>query len=40
VPAAIAGVVEQQVGVSQRNEALLAEISEINLELLRRRALG
>lgn len=40
VPAAIAATVEEQVGVSQRNEALLAEISQVNLELLRRRALG
>jgi uncharacterized protein DUF6788 len=40
VPAAVAAVVEQQVEVTQRNEALLAEISLINLELLRRRALG
>jgi hypothetical protein len=40
VPAAIAAVVERQVGVTQRNEALLAEISLINLELLGRRALG
>ncbi len=40
VPAAMAGVVEEQVGVSQRNEALLSEISQVNLELLRRRALG
>lgn len=40
VPAAIAVAVEEQVGASQRNEALLAEISQVNLELLRRRALG
>ncbi len=40
VPASIAGVVEERVDVSQRNEALLAEISQVNLELLRRRALG
>jgi hypothetical protein len=40
VPASIAAVVEEQVGVSQRNEALLAEISQVNLELLGRRALG
>jgi hypothetical protein len=40
VPAGIAAVVEAQVGLTQRNEELLAEISLINLELLRRRALG
>ena len=40
VPAAVAAVVEQHVEVTQHNEALLAEISLINLELLRRRALG
>ena len=31
---------EEHVALTQRNEALLAEISQINLELLRRRALG
>jgi hypothetical protein len=40
VPAALQGVVEEHVRVTQRNEAALAEISRINLELLRRRALG
>ena len=30
---------EGHVALTQRNEALLAEISQINLELLRRRAL-
>ena len=40
VPASIAAAVEEQVGVSQRNETLLVEISQVNLELLRRRALG
>ncbi|HEY2657214.1 MAG TPA: DUF6788 family protein [Solirubrobacteraceae bacterium] len=40
VPAASTGVVEAHVEVTQRNEVLLAEISQINLELLRRRALG
>ena len=30
---------EANVAVTQRNEALLGEISQINLELLRRRAL-
>ena len=40
VPAATAAVVEEHVNATQRNEELLAEISLINLELLRRRALG
>ena len=40
VPAAAAAVVEEHVNATQRNEELLAEISLINLELLRRRALG
>jgi hypothetical protein len=39
VPAAVADTCEAHVEASQRNEALLAEISQINLELLRRRAL-
>jgi hypothetical protein len=39
VPAAAQAVCETHVAVTQRNEALLAEISRINLELLRRRAL-
>jgi hypothetical protein len=39
VPAAVAGACEAHVQVTQRNDALLAEISQINLELLRRRAL-
>jgi hypothetical protein len=39
VPAAAQAVCEAHVVVTQRNEALLAEISQINLELLRRRAL-
>ena len=39
VPAASAQAVEARVQAAQRNEALLAEISQINLELLRRRAL-
>jgi len=39
VPAAAQAVCEASVAVTQRNEALLAEISQINLELLRRRAL-
>jgi len=40
VPAAVAEVVEACVQVGQRNEALFQEISQINLELLGRRALG
>ena len=40
VPAASAEVVEERVALTQRSEELLAEISLINLELLRRRALG
>ena len=39
VPAAAQAVCETSVAVTARNEALLGEISEINLELLRRRAL-
>jgi Family of unknown function (DUF6788) len=39
VPAVAQAVCEASVAVTQRNEALLAEISQINLELLRRRAL-
>ena len=39
VPAAAQAVCEAHVAVTQRNEALLQEISQINLELLRRRAL-
>ncbi|MGZ6693581.1 MAG: DUF6788 family protein [Solirubrobacteraceae bacterium] len=39
VPQAVAPVAEAHVGLTQRNEDLLAEISQINLELLRRRAL-
>jgi hypothetical protein len=40
VPQTVRALAEQHVAGSQRNEALLAEISLINLELLRRRALG
>jgi hypothetical protein len=40
VPSAVEPVVAGQVAVAQRNEALLGEISQINLELLRRRAPG
>jgi uncharacterized protein DUF6788 len=39
VPAAARAVCEASVAVTARNEALLAEVSQINLELLRRRAL-
>jgi hypothetical protein len=39
VPAAAQAVCEASVAVTRRNEALLAEVSQINLELLRRRAL-
>src|SRR5437763_8781343 len=39
VPAGAVAVCEAHVDVTQRNEALLAEVSQINLELLRRRAL-
>jgi hypothetical protein len=39
VPAVAQAVCEASVAVTQRNEALLAEVSQINLELLRRRAL-
>jgi len=39
VPAALTEVTEAHVQDTQRNEALLSEISLINLELLRRRAL-
>lgn len=39
VPQAVQALAEQHVAGTQRNEALLAEISQVNLELLRRRAL-
>lgn len=39
VPAPLEPIVAGHVAVTQRNEALLSEISQINLELLRRRAL-
>jgi hypothetical protein len=39
VPAGAQAAASEHVEVTQRNEALLAEISQINLELLRRRAL-
>jgi hypothetical protein len=40
VPAALEAVVEAHVAVTARNEAALAEIGRINVELLGRRALG
>lgn len=39
VPAAAQPAAEAHVELTQRNEALLLEISQVNLELLRRRAL-
>lgn len=39
VPAAMKVACEASVDVTQRNEGLLLDISQINLELLRRRAL-
>jgi hypothetical protein len=39
VPTAASAAAAAHVGLTQRNERLLAEISQINLELLRRRAL-
>ena len=39
VPQAVRGLAEQHVAGTRRNDALLAEIAQINLELLRRRAL-
>jgi hypothetical protein len=39
VPKAVSDVAARYVRVAQRNEALLGEISLVNLELLRRRAL-
>ena len=39
VPAAVKSAAEAHVELTQRNEALMLEISQINLELLRRRAL-
>ena len=39
VPAAVQAACESHVEVTQRNDALLLEISQINLELLRLRAL-
>src|SRR5215211_6632163 len=39
VPSAVQAAAAEHVEITQRNEALLQEISLINLELLRRRAL-
>lgn len=39
VPAAVEAAAERHVELTQRNEELLAEISRVNLELLRRRLL-
>jgi hypothetical protein len=39
VPGTIAEVTESHLQATRRNEALLAEIAQINLELLKRRAL-
>ena len=40
VPAALETVVEEYVGVTERNDAAREQIARINIELLRRRALG
>jgi hypothetical protein len=40
VPAPLEAACEERVALTHGNEELLAEISQINLELLRRRALG
>ena len=40
VPAKSEEIVTEHVGLTQRNDAALAEIARINVELLRRRALG
>jgi uncharacterized protein DUF6788 len=40
VPAALEAVVAEHVEVTHTNEAALGEIAQINVELLRRRALG
>jgi hypothetical protein len=39
VPKALAAIVAEHVDATQRSEELLVEISQVNLELLRRRAL-
>ncbi len=40
VPAVLEAVVEEHVSVTHRNDAVLGEIAQINVELLGRRALG
>ncbi len=40
VPAALEAVVDDHVAVTHRNDSVLAEIAQINIELLGRRALG
>jgi uncharacterized protein DUF6788 len=40
VPGALEAVVAEHVGVTHTNQAALEEIARINVELLRRRALG
>jgi hypothetical protein len=40
VPAALEAVVDEHVSVTHRNDAALAQIAQINVELLGRRALG
>jgi hypothetical protein len=40
VPAASEAAVAEHVGVTHDNEAALDEIARVNVELLRRRALG
>jgi hypothetical protein len=40
VPAALEAVVDEHVAVTTTNEVALGEIAQINIELLRRRALG
>jgi hypothetical protein len=39
VPQAVAAVAAERVEATQQNEALMVQISQVNLELLRRRAL-
>jgi hypothetical protein len=40
VPAALEGIVEEYVGATERNDAAREQIAQVNVELLRRRALG
>lgn len=40
VPGGLEAVVDEHVGVTHRNDAVLAEIAQVNVELLVRRALG